>query len=195
MKLKMVAVVLPVAAATLVAVLTPAAAAPARLAAPAAVVCNADVCLYRGVLRSVPRTPPLTTLIEFDTEALTTAYPQAWQANVLLKWWRSAKALHRARGRWVEVHPILSWHEVDLPGVGHHKRMPVLSWDGCEQGAYYVRLRVFGITHNGYHQSVVLYFPWARFKKGHPNKGNEHRPPSLRLAWHTKCQGSDGLQG
>jgi hypothetical protein len=173
---------------------TPASAAAAQQRAPRPGLAD-DVYLYHPVLQSVLQTPPLETLIRFRTEAYTNFYPQAFHMVVHLYRWRSAIQLHRPRGAWVEIHPTVTYGIADLPGVGTHAYLtPPADWT-CEPGHLYIRVHAFGITHSGHPASEVLFFPWARFNRKHPNRGNMHKPPALRQAWGTKCQGHDTLIG
>lgn len=154
-----------------------------------------DVYLYHPILRSVLQTPPLDTLIRFRMEALTNHIPNAFHMTVHLYRWRSAAQLHRPRGAWVEIHPTVTYGRADLPAIGTHAYLvPPADWT-CETGRFYIRVHAFGITHTGQPSSTVLFFPWAKFNPKHPGRGNVHKPPSLRQAWRTECQGNDALSG
>ena len=154
-----------------------------------------DVYLYHPILQSVLQTPPLETLTRFRTEEYTNYMPQAFHMVVHLYRWRSAKQLHRPRGAWVEIHPTVRYGLADLAPVGEHKDLtPAADWT-CLPGQLYIRVHVFGITHTGKPASSTLFFPWAGFNRKHKNRGNVHKPPSVKQAWQTTCQGHDTLIG
>lgn len=156
----------------------------------------ADVYLYHPNIRSDPRKPPETTIIRFRVEAYVDHHPKAWHMTVHLMKWHSAKQRHRSTGAWLEVVPSETYNISQLPSTGTHDYLvPPAIWT-CEPGAYYLRVHVFGIPHNGGTvQKVNLYFPWAGFKHGHSDAGNVHKPPSLKGSWHTECSGGDALIG
>ena len=154
-----------------------------------------DVYLFHPIIQSVLQTPPLETLIRFRMEALVAHMPKTFHMTVHLLWWRSAKARHKPRGAWVEIHPTVTYGISALPGVGqHHYLKPPADWT-CEQGRFYIKVHAFGIMHNGQPSSVTAYFPWAGFTKKNLDEGNVHKPPSLKQAWKTECQGHDTLIG
>ena len=153
-----------------------------------------DVYFYHPSIQSVLQKPPLETIIRFRTEEYTSFVPNAIHMVVHLMWWRSAASLHRAKGAWVEIHPSKRYGLADIAAVGTHLYLKPADWT-CEQGRFYIRFHIYGITHTGRHESMNLYFPWARFNRKKLNRGNVHKPPALRQAWKTSCQGHDTLLG
>lgn len=145
-----------------------------------------NVFLYHPILASVPQKPPLEPLIRFRTEEYTSFVPQAFHMVVHLMWWH--------RGRWTEILPSVTYGLADLQPVGQHDYLNPAEWT-CRPGRFYVRVHIYGITHQGRHQTQNLYFPFARFNRKHPDRGNPFKPPSLRQAWKTSCQGHDTLIG
>ena len=146
----------------------------------------AGIYFYHPILQSVPRTPPLDTLIQFRTEVYQSVTPEAFSAIMHLMWWH--------KGGWVEILPPVSYGLDQLPGLGNHAYLsPPATWT-CMPGAYFVKVHLFARV-DGSTYVKILYFPWAGFNRKKPGKGNVLRPPSLRQSWHTKCQGSDAVIG
>ena len=189
------------AAGAVIAVTAPATAAPRTVPAAVRMVdgprpgLGDDVYLYHPIIKSLLQPIPLPTLIEFRMEAYTNYMPLVFHMTVHLEWWRSARQLHRAKGAWVEVHPTVTYGISALPAVGqHHYLKPPATWS-CVQGRLYIRVHAWGIMHNHKPDSVEAFMPWAGFTTKDLDKGNVHKPPSLKQAWHTYCQGDDTLIG
>ena len=153
-----------------------------------------DLYFYRPILQSVPQDPPLETLARFRTTVYTSFVPNAVHIVMHLYWWRSAAQLHRLKGAWVEIYPTVRYGLADIPAVGTHFELKPADWT-CHAGRLYVRVHIYGITHTGRHEATNLDFPWAGFNRKHENRGNVHKPPKLKQAWKTECQGHDTLTG
>lgn len=145
-----------------------------------------DIYFYHPIIQSVPQTAPLETLVRFRTEVFTNYVPQAFETVMHLMWWH--------RGRWFEILPTVRYNLADLPALQQHFYLSPADWV-CHTGRLYVRVHVYGITHEGRPDSNNLFFPWAGFNRKHLGRGNVRKPPSLHQAWQTSCQGHDTLIG